>query len=128
MNPQTKSPIKNQIGGVFIPVRNLEKAQEWYSKILGLQGGDLFFNHIFVADMDGTAGMILDTMPNWRDENGSLPTYQTPAIQFVTQDIQASYQFMKDNQVELVTDVQDDFYFVFKDLDGNVLMVCEERP
>lgn len=33
-----KSPIKNRIGGVFIPVRNLEKAKEWYRKILGLEG------------------------------------------------------------------------------------------
>ncbi|RBP07862.1 putative enzyme related to lactoylglutathione lyase [Rossellomorea aquimaris] len=118
-----KSPIKNKVNLVFIPVSDIEKSKEWYSKILGIQKGEEHFDHLFVADMDG-AGMILDTMPMWKDENGKLPRLNFPAIQFATDDIHDSYQFMKDNGVELVTDVQNDQYFVFKDPDGNVLMVC----
>ncbi|MGE8207040.1 VOC family protein [Heyndrickxia sp. NPDC080065] len=121
-----KTPIKNRIGGVFVPVRNLEKAKEWYSKILGLEGGEIFFGHLYTAPMEGTAGLVLDTMPKWRNENGNISTYQVPSIQFVTNDIHASYEFMKVNDVELVTDIQDNFYFVFKDPDGNLLMICEE--
>ncbi|MGE7989113.1 VOC family protein [Lysinibacillus fusiformis] len=119
------TPIKNRIGAVFIPVRNLKKAIEWYRKIIGLEGGEEHFGHLFVASMEGTAGLILDAMPKWRKEDGDIATYQVPAIQFVTDDLQTSYQFMKDNNVELVTEIQDDFYFVFKDLDGNVLMICK---
>ncbi|MGE6256848.1 VOC family protein [Heyndrickxia sporothermodurans] len=121
-----KTPIKNRIGGVFVPVRNLVKAKEWYSKILGLEGGEIFFGHLYTAPMEGTAGLVLDTMPKWRNENGTISTYQVPSIQFVTKDIHASYQFMKENDVELVTDIQDNFYFVFKDPDGNLLMICKE--
>lgn len=123
--PLNRTPIKNRIGSVFVPVRNLEKAKEWYRKILGLEGGEEYFDHIFVAPMEGTAGLVLDAMPKWRKEDGDISTYQVPSIQFLTDDIQASYQFMKENNVELVTEIQDNFYFVFKDLDGNLLMICK---
>jgi len=121
-----KTPIKNRIGGVFLPVHDIGKAKNWYSKILGLTDGEIQFGHLFAASMEGTAGFILDTMPKWRDENSNLPTYQVPAIQFVTDDLHASYQFLKENNVELLTEIQDDFYFVFKDPDGNVLMICRD--
>ncbi|WP_066073367.1 VOC family protein [Neobacillus soli] len=124
--PTNKTPIKNRIGGVFVPVRDIEKSKKWYSNILGLTGGEIHFGHLFTAPMDGTAGLILDTMPMWRDENNNLSTYQVPSIQFVTDDLQASYQFLKENKVELMTEIQDDFYFVFKDPDGNVLMICRD--
>ncbi|MFJ7405208.1 MULTISPECIES: VOC family protein [unclassified Lysinibacillus] len=124
--PIKKTPIKNQIGGVFVPVRDLEKAKEWYSKILGIEGGEIFFGHIYTAPMKGTAGLMLDTMPKWRTEDGDISTYQAPSIQFITNDINASYQFMKENDVELVTEIEDNFYFVIKDPDGNLLMICKE--
>ncbi|MDD0820686.1 MULTISPECIES: VOC family protein [Bacillus cereus group] len=124
--PDYRTPVKNRISDVFIPVRNLEKAKEWYIKILGLEGGEEYFGHIFVLPMEGTAGLVLDAMPKWRKEDGDISTYQVPSIQFLTDDIQAAYQFMKENNVELVTEIQDNFYFVFKDLDGNLLMICKE--
>jgi hypothetical protein len=49
--------------------------------------------------------MLLDTMPMWRSENGELPRLNVPAIQFGTDDVQASYQFLKENGVELVNGV-----------------------
>ncbi|MGI8316922.1 VOC family protein [Halobacillus mangrovi] len=121
-----KSPIKNKVNLVFIPVSDIEKSKEWYSRMLGIEDGEIHFDHLFVADMDG-AGMILDTMPMWRDENGELPRLNVPAVQFGTEDIHQSYQFMKENGVELVTEVQHDKFFVFKDPDGNMLMVCEDN-
>lgn len=120
-----KSPIKNKINLVFIPVSDVEKAKDWYCKMLGIEDGKSAFDHLFIADMDG-AGMILDTMPMWRNENGELPRLNVPVIQFGTDDIHASYEFMRNNGVELVTEVQHDQFFVFKDPDGNILMVCGE--
>lgn len=120
-----KSPIKNKINLVFIPVTDIEKAKDWYSNMLGIEDGEVHFGHLFAAEMEG-ADMMLDTMPMWRDENGELPRLNVPAIQFGTADIHASYQFMKDNGVELVTEIQHDHFFVFKDPDGNMLMVCQD--
>ncbi|GIN86346.1 hypothetical protein J6TS2_27320 [Heyndrickxia sporothermodurans] len=82
---------------MFVPVRNLVK---WYSKIFGFEGGEIFFGHIYTAPMEETAGLVLDTIPNWDNENGIISTYQVPSIRFVTNDIHASYQIMKENDVE----------------------------
>lgn len=43
-------------------------------RILGLNKGEKYFNHLFAAE---------------------TPAYQTPVIQFVTNDLQASFQYMK---------------------------------
>lgn len=120
-----KSPIKNKVNLVFIPVNDVVQAQEWYSKYLGLSEGEFHQGHLFVAKTEGT-GIILDSMPAWREEGDSLPTLKAPVIQFATDDIHESYSFMEENGVELVTDVQFDKFFVFKDLDGNLLMVCQD--
>jgi catechol 2,3-dioxygenase-like lactoylglutathione lyase family enzyme len=121
-----QSPIKNQVGGVFIPVRNIEKARDWYCKILGVPSdGDILFGHLYLLPMDGLA-VILDQMPMWGgNELEGPPTYKTPAFMFQTDDIHESYQFMQNNEVELVTEIQSEKWFVFKDPDGNLLMVCK---
>ncbi|WP_077324201.1 VOC family protein [Virgibacillus siamensis] len=122
-----KSPIKNKVTTVFIPVRDIEKSKEWYSRMLGIEDGEVMFNHLFIAKMEGT-GMILDQMPMWRDEHGNISPLNVPAIQLATDDVNASYQFMRDNDVEVVTEVMDNHWFVFKDPDGNMLMVCQDHP
>ncbi|MEX2461684.1 MAG: VOC family protein [Paenibacillaceae bacterium] len=121
-----QSSIKNQVGGVFIPVRDIEKARDWYCKILGVSSdGDILFGHLYLLPMDGP-DVILDQMPMWGGkEPEGPPTYKTPAFMFQTDDIYASYQFMKNNEVELVTEIQSEKWFVFRDPDGNLLMVCK---
>ncbi len=125
-NLHVQSPIKNQVGGVFIPVRDIKKAKDWYCKILGVPSdGDILFEHLYLLPMNGP-DVILDQMPMWGgNEPSGPPTYKTPAFMFQTDDIYASYQFMKDNEVELVTDIQSEKWFVFRDPDGNLLMVCK---
>ena len=54
-----------------------------------------------------------------------FPAYRVPAFMFATDDIQAAYRFMQQNDVDLVTAVENDKWFVFKDPDGNLLMVCQ---
>lgn len=121
-----QSPIKNKVGGVFIPVRDIKKARDWYSKILGITpDDDIMFGHLYSLPMEGT-GVIIDTMPEWGGKDlGGPPTYKTPAFMFQTDDIHASYKFMKDNGVELVNGIQSEQWFAFRDPDGNLLMVCK---
>jgi catechol 2,3-dioxygenase-like lactoylglutathione lyase family enzyme len=121
-----KSPLKNQIGGVFIPVKDIEKAREWYCNILGLPADCPIHNgHLCPLPMQGS-GIILDTMPTWGGkEPGGAQAYQTPAFMFLTDDIQASYQFMQEHGVELVTEIENGHWFAFRDPDGNLLMVCK---
>ncbi|AOZ90820.1 VOC family protein [Paenibacillus crassostreae] len=114
------SPILNKVGATFIPVSNLKKARDWYSIILGLEVREEYLiDHLYIVPMDGT-GVVLDSQI-YSKEN----VYRVPAFHFNTNDIKTSYQFMKDQGVELLTEIENGHWFNFKDPDGNVLMICK---
>ncbi|WP_047985961.1 VOC family protein [Ornithinibacillus californiensis] len=117
------NPLKNKVTTVFIPVKDVEIAKEWYANILGIEG-EIMHGHLCVLDMDGT-GIVLDEMPAWRNAEGEISPFQAPFVQFATNDIHASHKWMKENGVVMVTGIEHEHYFVFKDLDGNMLMVCQ---
>nr|WP_255570688.1 VOC family protein [Cohnella sp. CFH 77786] len=114
-------------GASFVPVRDIEKARDWYCRILGIpaESAAIMNGHLCPLPM-GEPGIILDTMPMWGGkEPGGAPTFQTPAFMLPTDDIHAAYSFMKEQGVELVTEIENGHWFVFRDPDGNHLMVCK---
>ena len=86
--PSVTSPIMNKIGSVFIPVKDIEQARDWYCSLLGLNPDcEIMNGHLCPLPMDG-AGVILDTMPMWGgQEPGGAPAIQTPAFMFLTKDL-----------------------------------------
>jgi predicted enzyme related to lactoylglutathione lyase len=130
LNSTIKSPVKNLIGSVFIPVHDIEKSRRWYCQVLGLPETDckIMNGHLCPLPMQGNTGIILDTMPLW----GGLvpegtPPITTPAFLLLTDDLQASFNYVKALGVELVTEIQDEHWFVVKDPDGNKLMICKQH-
>ncbi|GGD83064.1 VOC family protein [Paenibacillus nasutitermitis] len=122
-----QSPIKNKVGDIFVPVRDIERSREWYCRLLGLNADcEIMNGHLCPLPMEGS-GLILDTMPMWGGkEPGGAPNIKTPAFMLMTDDLQASYDFAKANDVTLVTGIQDNHWFVIKDPDDNLLMICRE--
>lgn len=123
------SPIKNKVGSFFIPVRDIEGARDWYADLLGLPQGDckIVNGHLCIIPMQGTAGIILDTMPMWGgQEPGGAPSIKTPSVMLLTSDLQGSYQYAKEHNLTLVSEIEHDHWFVIQDPDGNLLMVCRE--
>ncbi|MDQ0230064.1 VOC family protein [Metabacillus malikii] len=114
------NPISKKIGGVFIPVRNVENARDWYCDLLGLPtNGDIFFDHIYVLPLEGP-NIVLDSKL-YSPEN----IFQVPAFQLNTNDIKQAYQYMIEKNVELITGIEHGHWFNFKDPDGNILMICQ---
>lgn len=114
------SPILNQIGTVFIPVSHIERARDWYCELLGVPAdGEILYGHLYVLPMQG-AGIVLDSKIYAEDK-----VFQVPAFHFNTNKIEEAYQFMKDKNVNLVTEIEHSHWFNFKDPDGNLLMVCK---
>lgn len=114
------NPILNQIGSVFIPVSNIEKARDWYCALLGIPAdGEILFGHLYVLPMQGT-GLVLDSKIYATDH-----VFKVPAFHLNTNNIEEAYQFMKSLNVELVTEIEHGHWFNFKDPDGNLLMVCK---
>ncbi|MFB9329814.1 VOC family protein [Paenibacillus aurantiacus] len=122
------SPVRNKVGGIFIPVRDIERARSWYCQVLGLNEADcpVHFGHLCPLPMEGT-GIVLDTMPRWGGSDpGGAPPIATPAFMLLTGDLEGSLQFLREIGADLVTGIEHDHWFVVKDPDGNLLMVCRE--
>lgn len=123
---QRTTPLLNRTGAIFIPVRDIEKARDWYCRILGIPSDTarIMNGHLCPLPVEGS-GIILDTMPGWGGkEPGGPPTFQTPAFMLLTDDLAASYEFMREQGAELVSEIEHDHWFVFKDPDCNMIMVC----
>ncbi|TDL32640.1 VOC family protein [Jeotgalibacillus sp. S-D1] len=113
------SPIQNQLGTVFIPVSDINKAMQWYCDLLSIPAdGEIQFGHLYVLPMKGT-GVVLDSKIY-----SESAIFNTPAFHFNTENIQAAYQFVKNKGIELTSDIEHEHYFNLKDPDGNHLMVC----
>ncbi|WP_045521504.1 VOC family protein [Neobacillus niacini] len=114
------NPIINQIGTIFIPVRNVENARNWYCDILGLENnGEILFGHLFIVPMIGT-GIVLDSKIYSEDN-----IIKSPVFHFNTDNIEQAFEYMKSKNVELTTGIEHNHWFNFKDPDGNHLMVCQ---
>lgn len=115
------SPIQNQIQTVFIPVSSIEAARDWYCDILGVPAdGEILHGHLYILPMKGSAGIVLDSRI-YAPEN----VFRIPAVQLLTDNIEQSYAYMQDKNVELVTGIEYNQWFNVKDPDGNMLMICK---
>ncbi|REK77586.1 VOC family protein [Paenibacillus paeoniae] len=115
------SPVQNKIGCTFIPVSNLEKARDWYCNLLDLPtDGEIYHGHLYILPMQGTPNIVLDSKIYSPEK-----VIQVPFIQLVTADIEASYAYMKEHNVELLSNIENGHWFNIKDPDGNVLMICQ---
>ncbi len=123
-----RHPIQPSLPGVFIHVRDLARAVEFYSRILGVpqEVGTDFHNGIFVFSLNNGTDLILDA--NHADLVQPNSTYPMHAVcMFPTDDIDAAHAFLSDHGVEIITDIHRDpavSFFNFKDPDGNIQMVC----
>ncbi|PGK51727.1 glyoxalase [Priestia megaterium] len=114
------SPIRNEVGAIFVPVKDILKARDWYCRLLGLPNdGPVQFGHLYTLPINGV-NVVLDS----KIYNGHN-VLQYPAFHFNTDDIAASYEYMKKLGANLLSGIEHDHYFTFKDPDGNVLMVCK---
>ena len=116
------SIITNKIGAIFIPVSDILKAREWYCSILDVETNyDIIAGHLCCLPMDNNGlNIVLDSKTYTEDSYA-----RTPMFHFNTDDIYVAYQFMKENNVEIITDIEHGHSFNIKDPDGNMLMICQ---
>ncbi|WP_458125420.1 VOC family protein [Paenibacillus sp. Z3-2] len=113
--------VLNQVRGVFIPVSNIETARDWYCQLFGLPSdGEIFFGHIYVLPMEGGTNIILDSKIH-----SSESIHNVPVIQLASDDIEKSYELLQAQNVEVITEIQNNHWFNIRDPYGNVLMVCK---
>jgi predicted enzyme related to lactoylglutathione lyase len=121
-NP-ANSPIENRIGAVFVPVSDMPRAVEWYSRLLGTPTGETTHEgRIFDMPMQGT-GLILDS-------HRPVANSSQPLFFLWTQDIHATHRFLLENSIDVLGDIEhigSVSTLRFRDPDGNLLMVCQRN-
>ncbi|MBM7095108.1 VOC family protein [Bacillus sp. H-16] len=110
--------IEKEVGAIFVPVKDVEKARDWYRELLGvMEEGEIQFGHIYV--IPGT-NVVLDSKIFDRRSQGTAPLFH-----FNTKDIRRAYEECRAAGVEVTSEVENGHWFTFKDPDENVLMVCQ---
>ncbi|PLT29729.1 VOC family protein [Peribacillus deserti] len=120
------SPIACKVNNVFIHVSNLEKSAEWYSDLLGVP----FNKHniespVYNIPITSETGLTLDD--HTFDPEFKLRASDHVLFNFYVKDIDEAYEFVKNKGITIVREIErigEFAYFNFKDLDGNVLMIC----
>jgi predicted enzyme related to lactoylglutathione lyase len=119
----TGSPIENRIGNVFVPLSDMQRAVAWYSRLFGLEQGQTSHEGgIYDVPMAGETGSILDANKPVTGHSAQ------PLCLFLTDDISASLQWLRELGVEITgepRDIGSVIFATFKDPDGNELMVCQ---
>ena len=115
------SPVL-RVDTLFIPVKDLGSALEWYSGTLGLtinwrndEGG--------YACIDG--GNVPITLAQMPQDKEFVPFVNAPC-NFFTEDVEAAHEQLKDMGVEVseIDKLYEVQWFWFTDPDGNRLEVC----
>jgi catechol 2,3-dioxygenase-like lactoylglutathione lyase family enzyme len=115
--------IEREIGTVFVPVRDIEAARDWYCDLLGVPAtGEILFGHLYVVPMRRGSGLVLDS------KNFRGPYDAKPLFHFNTRDVHAAFAHMREKGVRLLGEVTDGAFFNFHDPDGNLLMVADVPP
>jgi catechol 2,3-dioxygenase-like lactoylglutathione lyase family enzyme len=122
----TVSPIACKINNVFIHVSDLKKSAEWYSDLLGLPiNKDEVHSPVYNIPVTSETGLTLDD--HTFDPGFKLNPSEHVLFNFFVKDVDEAYQFIQNKGIIIVKGIERIgvfAYFNFKDLDGNVLMIC----
>lgn len=118
------SPISSRIGQVFIPVRDVAIAADWYARLLGVEPGDIA-HHGTICDIptEGEVRLALD---------GNRPDFATdgPPRFFWwaddLDDVRRHLESIHASDIGEITDIGSVAFLQFRDPDGTPLMVCSQ--
>lgn len=118
-------PIEAKTGQIFVPVTDMARAIAWYSHLFGLPAGTPSHGGtIYDVPLRGETGLTLDsTRP-------AVTNSAQPLCFFWTADIQAALHFLRAGGVTTIgeiADVGNVSILLFRDIDGNLPMICQRN-
>ncbi len=120
------SPINRRIGAVFVYVTDMQRAVDWYTKLLGAPThGTSHEGLIYDVPMDGPTGLTLDGHAHARGEFRS----GGPLLMLHADDIQAAHAFALDHAQDVtpVENIGTVSVFHLSDPDNNRLTIYAEN-
>jgi predicted enzyme related to lactoylglutathione lyase len=119
MVQETKSIIENSIHFVFVPVRDMERAVNFYSDILGLVIKPSPYGSLYNLDIN-SPNIVLDS----NLEEGFEPC-KHPLFSFKANNLKDAQAVVKNagGKTRDIISFGETSFFVFDDLDGNRIMI-----
>lgn len=124
------NPISLNVGGVFVIVQNMPRAVKWYRDILGLPEDNEFMQTatpemktIYSISLGNTI-LLLDSI-----HRETLQPSANHLFMFDTDDVEETYEFMKQKKVQILSDIEGDDeikFFEVLDSEGNKIMFAQE--
>lgn len=125
IEPISASPIQARIGAAFVDVKNMLALVDWYAGLLGISL-EAHSSHDSIVSLPVSRGarLLLDG-----NRHAQAHTYTIP-LMFPTDDLEAALSYVKENGFELFGEPEhygDVSFFVLRDPDDNLIMVCQDR-
>lgn len=121
MNTQAGSRLEKRIGSIFIPVSDMKRAVEWYSRVFDLPYNVDYMegrlSTVYTLHFEGTEVLL--------DSNGGATPRPQPMMFFKTDDIRQTLQFFKQTGIVIHKEVLENNIVIFEDPDGNRLMAIQ---
>ncbi len=121
----SEAMVQEKVNGYFIYVRDLKKAVYMYSKLFNypVKEEEILFGHLYFMPN----GIILDSHGM---ENRPIPEWLPVSLKLGTKEIDKSMDFIQELGFEISYGVDRSpqvSWFLFKDPDGNTLMMCQDH-
>jgi predicted enzyme related to lactoylglutathione lyase len=123
-NPNQATLIKPDLGGHFLYVRDIKKAVNMYCSLFEfpINEEEILFGHLYFMPN----GIILDSDEM---EVRPIPVWLPVSLKLGTTDIDRAYNRIQELGFEIAKEIDKGptvSWFLFKDIDGNTLMMCED--
>lgn len=120
------SPVQRKVNNVFIHVSNLKESAKWYCDLLGIPlNTDEVQSPVHNIPVTSETGLTLDD--HTFDPNFVFQPASHVLFNFYAKDVDEAYDFVTSKGIVITREIErfgDFAYFNFQDLDGNVLMIC----
>lgn len=122
---ESETPIQAQVNGYFIYVRDLKRAVDMYCKLFGypVKEDEILFGHLYFLPN----GVIIDS-DEMKDR--PIPDWLPVSLKLGTNDIDLTRDYVQELGFEIINDINRGpkvSWFLFKDPDGNTLMMCQDH-
>lgn len=119
-----ESTIRAEVGAIFVPVSDIDRAMRFYSALFGVEFKGLTHEGR-IADLPLSNGQTLIL-----DGHKPVANSSQPLCFLWCDDIQAAYAWLTAESVTIARAVEDIgslYTLTFADPDGNLLMVCQRK-
>jgi predicted enzyme related to lactoylglutathione lyase len=125
INHNKSLQINPQIEGHFLSVRDIKKAVHMYCKLFDypIHEEEILFGHLYFMPN----GIILDSDEM---EGRPIPQWLPVSLKLGAKNIDSAFNYVQELGFEIAKEIDRGptvSWFLFKDPDGNTLMMCEDH-